>query len=123
MDYPTKLTATSAERSKPDPEGEYRINDETVPGLSLRVRPGGSKSYILRYRTLEGRQRLVTLGRWPDLTVDGREEEGAREAGGNLRRVRSRRGPEARTRGHVQRDGRAVAEGIREAAPEDVEGR
>ena len=69
MAHAEKLTATTAERSKPDPAGEYRINDAEVPGLFLRVRPGGSRAFVLRYRTLEGRQRLVTLGRYPDLSV------------------------------------------------------
>lgn len=81
MDHPEKLTARTAERSKPDPAGEYRIQDPEVPGLSLRVRPGGRKSFILRFRTREGRQRLLTLGDYPDISVQEARKRARRDRG------------------------------------------
>lgn len=43
--------------------------DDQVPGLGLRVNPGGTKSYVLKYRTNGGRSRLHKLGRADVLTL------------------------------------------------------
>ena len=39
--------------------------DAKIPGLALRVTPTGRKSWSLRYRTDEGEQRRLTMGRFP----------------------------------------------------------
>lgn len=45
-----------------------------VSGFGLRVTPVGTRTFIFRYRTAEGRQRIVKLGGYPALTVEqGRE--------------------------------------------------
>ena len=36
--------------------------DSELPGFGIRVWPSGKRSYILKYRTAEGRQRKVTIG-------------------------------------------------------------
>jgi len=33
-----------------------------LPGFGLRVQPGGAASYVIMYRTQEGRLRKLTLG-------------------------------------------------------------
>ncbi len=46
------------------------IWDSELHGFGLRVRPSGRRSFILQYRTLEGRQRRRVLGKYPILTAD-----------------------------------------------------
>lgn len=73
-----KLTAMGVERQKI--AGLYGDG----AGLWLKVTPGGSKSWILRY-TFAGRERWAGLGPYPDVTL-----EEARESASELRKkVRS----------------------------------
>ncbi|MFG1393703.1 tyrosine-type recombinase/integrase [Xanthobacter agilis] len=44
--------------------------DSEIPGFGLVVMPSGTKSYVLRYRTAEGRDRRMALGRAGVLTPD-----------------------------------------------------
>ena len=48
---------------------QYEIPDGKVTGLSLRIAPGGAKTFALRYRTGTGEQRRLTLGRYPVVTL------------------------------------------------------
>ena len=52
-----------------------------IPGLGLRVTPGGTKTFLFRYRTSAGTQRFVTIGRHPSLTVDKARELARLRAG------------------------------------------
>lgn len=47
----------------------FEIRDDKQSGLLLRVTPSGKKSWCLSYR-FNGRPRRLTLGRFPELTVD-----------------------------------------------------
>lgn len=49
-------------------EAEYERHDDRNRKLALRVKPSGAKSWTLRYRH-NGRQRRMTLGRYPDLSL------------------------------------------------------
>jgi integrase len=65
-----RLTKDAIERALP-PEGgrkERFLRDDEVRGLGLRVTAGGAKSFIFEAR-IKGRNRRMTLGAWPDLTV------------------------------------------------------
>lgn len=62
------LTAASVERIKPPQTGQRDTFDAAMPGLALRVSYGGSKTFVLFYR-LHGRQRRMTLGRYPGLSL------------------------------------------------------
>lgn len=55
----------------PLPCGAQRVYhyDQTVRGLGLAVSPGGRKTFIL-YRKIQGRPERITIGRFPDLTVE-----------------------------------------------------
>lgn len=52
--------------------------DSEVGGLAVRVTAGGSRSFVLCYRTRAGRQRRYTIGSFPDWTVTAARAE-ARE--------------------------------------------
>lgn len=56
------LTARNVATLKPKPGGRTEYGDAVVPGLVLRIRPSGHKSWALRYRTAAGQQRRLTLG-------------------------------------------------------------
>ena len=61
----TDLAVSSAKST----DRQYEIPDGKVTGLSLRVAPGGARTFALRYRTATGEQRRLTLGRYPVVTL------------------------------------------------------
>jgi integrase len=62
-------TIASVEAAKPVSNPQVEYPDAKVPGLALRVSPAGNKSWTLRYRTNEGEQRRLTLGRYPSVSL------------------------------------------------------
>lgn len=60
-------TVANVEAAKADPDRQIDYPDTRVKGLALRVTPAGGKSWTLRYRTLEGRQRRMSLGGYPEV--------------------------------------------------------
>jgi integrase len=55
----------------------YDDGDKAVKGFGVRVTSGGSRSFVLNYRTRTGRERRFTIGQFPDWkTVAAREEAG-----------------------------------------------
>lgn len=63
------LTKAVIEALKPDPDGVYVVNDSKQIGLCLRVMPSGSKFFVA-YRKVDGRPQRLTIGRFPEVTVD-----------------------------------------------------
>ena len=65
------LTSAIVSKATPQP-APYVIWDTRLTGFGLRVSPGGTKSFLVQYRTGEGRRtdanRKVTLGRFPILS-------------------------------------------------------
>lgn len=49
---------------------EYSIWDSDVRGFGVRIKPSGTKSFILKYRNPEGRQRKFTIGQYGQLTIE-----------------------------------------------------
>jgi integrase len=49
--------------------------DSEVSGFGCRVTHGGSRAFILNYRTRVGRERRYTLGAWPDWSTVGARKE------------------------------------------------
>jgi integrase len=43
--------------------------DAKTRGLGLRTYAGGTKSYVFVYRNIDGRQRMIIVGRWPEWSV------------------------------------------------------
>ena len=65
-----KLTARFVETVKTS-DARQEFLDSGVRGLALRVSTGGVKTWSFRYkRNSDGRRRNVTLGRYPDGSLD-----------------------------------------------------
>ena len=74
-----KITKRVVDAASKDPNGaRYFIWDSDIRGFALLVLASGQKSYVFRYRTPEGRERQVTIGKhgaWtPDLSRRRAEE-------------------------------------------------
>ncbi len=101
-----RFTDQMLERMRPPPSGRVELGDDVVPGLVLRVTPGGVKSFSVIYkvpgeggvsptgRPLAGRQHRVTLGQYPLLGL-GKAREQARGLLGTVSEGRDPR-PERR---------------------------
>ena len=66
-----KLIAAAKPRSK-----ERTLWDNQLAHFGVRVQPSGVKSYIVQTR-VKGRMRKITLGRFPELSLDAARREGA----------------------------------------------
>ena len=73
------ITKRTVETAEPAPlGGEYYIR-ESGSGFGLRVLDSGTRSFIWEGRVKgSGRNRRVTIGSWPDWTVDKARVEAAR---------------------------------------------
>lgn len=70
-----RLTTKFVESVKPTEGRQVAYPDAQVPGLELRVSPGGRKVWSFRYRTQEGRQRRMSFGAFPAVDLgDAREK-------------------------------------------------
>jgi len=65
-----QITKRSVDAVLPPPSGELKVWDAELRGFGLRVRAGGTKSYIVQYRNAEGRTRRLTVGVCGRLTPD-----------------------------------------------------
>lgn len=75
-----KFTKAAILAITPDPAKRQEYADSVLPGLRLRVTPTGVKSFcVARYR--ENKFIRVTLGKFPDLSVDLAREMAARTLG------------------------------------------
>lgn len=68
------LTVTTAKNARPE-HTEYALHSERVPGLSMRVRPSGAKSFSVLARPAGGGKPVrTTIGRYGVLTVQEAED-------------------------------------------------
>lgn len=66
-----KLTKALIESSEPDEKKVSILFDSQVSGFGLAIFPSGQKSFVFQYRTAEGKQRRITIGKMSDsLTLD-----------------------------------------------------
>jgi integrase len=101
--HKAKLTARRVETAPPGTYDDGR-------GLRLVVRPGGARSWILRYQ-LNGKRRDMGLGRWPETTLAM-----ARERALSLRReIDAKRDPIAERRRAKGLSFKAAAEALIES--------
>ena len=63
-----KLVRAAEPRSK-----AWQIFDSDVLGLSICIYPSGGRSFMFDYRAA-GRQRRLTIGRWPEWNVTAARE-------------------------------------------------
>ncbi len=90
-----RFTDQMLERMRPPTQARIELGDDIVPGLVLRVTPGGVKSFSVIYkvpgeggvsatgRLLAGRQHRITLGQYPMLGL-AQAREKARELLGTV---------------------------------------
>lgn len=62
------LTAVAVEKMKPPAEGQVDHYDAGFPGLALRISHGGARTWTYKLRA-HGRQRKMTLGTYPAMTL------------------------------------------------------
>jgi integrase len=86
-----KITKTTVDRLMPEAGRDLWLWDEALPGFGLRVTARGVRSYLVQYRSEEGRTRRLTLGRHGVLTPD----QARRLAIAKLGEVASGRDPSA----------------------------
>ncbi len=69
-----KLTKRTVETLKPG-TGDVFAWDDELRGFGVRVKPSGSRAYLVQYRTQHGRSRRLTIGQHGRLTVDQARRE------------------------------------------------
>ena len=111
------LTERRIRDAKPGPKPSI-LWDGKVKGLGLKIQPGGTKAFVLDYRT-GGRQRRATLARAGEITL----AEARRRAGAELAAIRAGEADPLERR-QAARDAVTVADGadrfFREYAPRRI---
>jgi integrase len=70
-----KLTKRVVDSIDADPEGrEVFVWDDALRGFGVRMMPSGAASYLVQYRTAEGRTRRLRIGKVGTLTPDQARE-------------------------------------------------
>ena len=75
-----RLNEKSVREAAPEPGRDYQIFDSEVRGFAICIYRSGNRAFTLDYRHA-GRQRRMTLGRWPEWSTAA-----ARERAKELRR-------------------------------------
>jgi integrase len=66
----TRLTKRTIDALKPDRRRDTFLWDGELRGFGVRVKPSGTKTFIIQYRNLEGRTRRCVIGQYGVLTVE-----------------------------------------------------
>jgi integrase len=69
-----KITKTVVDRLASPDAGQTFLRDSELKGFAVRVTAGGAKSFIVEKR-IEGQVKRLTLGRYPELTVEQARKE------------------------------------------------
>ena len=80
----TRLTKTVVDSAE-GTDKRYMVWDSELAGFAVRIEPSGTKSFVVRYRADGGGrtapQRLVTIGRFGNLTVEEARKEAKKVLG------------------------------------------
>jgi integrase len=91
-----KLTKRFVESVKPQATDQV-IFDDKLPGFGLRVKASGVRSYLVQYRTRQGRSRRLTLGRHGKITADSARKLALDE----FKKIRDGHDPAAERRAYI----------------------
>ncbi|EKD60109.1 MAG: hypothetical protein ACD_54C00933G0004, partial [uncultured bacterium] len=91
-----RLNDKTVREQTPEEGRHVQVFDTEVRGFSIRILASGSRCFSLDYR-FAGRQRRMTIGRWPEWTVTA-----ARERARDLRRMIDEGGDPLGTRGELR---------------------
>jgi integrase len=69
-----KITKTFVDRLDVPEVGQTFLRDSELKGFAVRITAGGAKSFIVEKR-IEGQVKRLTLGRFPELTVEQARKE------------------------------------------------
>ena len=78
-----KLTKSVVDASGPR-EQQYKVWCSELKGFGLLVNPGGSKTYLVDYRTAGGARRRMTIGPHGKLTTDDARKLALKTLGSTL---------------------------------------
>lgn len=73
-----KLTKSSVEEIKATDKDQF-VWDSDIPGFGLRVKPSGSRSYLIQYRDGQGRSKRLTIGQHGKITAEQARSEAKRQ--------------------------------------------
>jgi integrase len=62
-------------------ESDYFVWDDSLPGFGVRIRPSGTKVYVLQYRNRFQRTKRLLLGRVGEITLDEARRAAGQEKG------------------------------------------
>ncbi len=71
---PQKITKSYVDRLSTPETGQAFVRDTELKGFAVRVTSSGAKSFILEKR-IDGKVKRLTLGRYPELTVEQARKE------------------------------------------------
>ena len=74
-----RLTKRSVDAATAEGSSWKWLGDDEVPGFGTLIYPSGTKTFALRYRTRTGRQRMLKLGQYGELTVQGARDLARKE--------------------------------------------
>jgi hypothetical protein len=104
-----KLSKRTVDMIRPDPTGRevfvWDTGDGALKGFGVRMMPSGIASYLVQYRTKEGRTRRLAIGKVGVLTPD----EARTLAGDKLKEVTKGGDPSAE-RHRIRREALTIAE-------------
>ena len=66
----TRLTKRTIDGLKPDRRRDVFLWDGELRGFGVRMKPSGTKTFIIQYRNVEGRTRRCVIGQYGVLTVE-----------------------------------------------------
>ncbi len=76
---PMRLTDIAIKRLPAPPRGNKITYDDAVKGFGCRVTAAAARAFVLNYRRkLDGRERRITIGSYPDWSVGAAREEAKR---------------------------------------------